>query len=1074
MLKRKTARRSAAPIFSDHAPPPGQTRREFLRNSGLAGLGLGAMAGGATRVVAQSETAPETAPGRSLHKTICQYCSVGCSLWAEVENGVWVGQEPAFESPVNQGTHCAKGAAMREVALGERRLKYPMKKVAGEWQRISWDQAISEISEKMLQIREKYGPDSVYWLGSAKYSNEQAYLFRKFAAYWGTNNVDHQARICHSTTVAGVANSFGYGAMTNTFNDIRNSKSIIIIGGNPAEAHPVSMLHVLNGKENGAKMIVVDPRFTRTARHADEYVRIRPGADVGFIWGLVKIILDNGWEDKEFLNQRVWGIDEIRAEVEKWTPEEVERVSGIAPEQTLRVARTLAENRPGTLIWCMGLTQSTIGSSKTRAASILQLVLGNIGKTGGGANIFRGHDNVQGATDLGVSCETLPAYYGLEEGAWKHWCRVWGTEYDWMQKRFGSKELMERSGMPLSRWMDAVLEDPANIEQPNAVKAMTFWGHAANSITRGPDQLKAMATVELLCVIDPYPTQVAAMVPKEDNVYLLPAATTAELHGSVTNSSRNVQWRDKVVEPLFESKTDYEITYRFAKAFGFADEMFKTIEVNGNEPVAESILREINRGTWTIGYTAQNPERLKLHMQHQDKFDSITMQGREDPVKGDYYCLPWPAWGTPEQRHPGTPILYDTSKSVAEGGLPFRARWGVEHEGSNLLAEDSFTKGSEIRDGYPEGTIGMLDALGWSKDLTDKEKIIIIGVGTGTFRLDMLDLDEDTAADRLTELESKITEEIAQSDARETSHDVDEAWQNGSSDEGNDGPGNSKDNGEGGKKGAGGEADNSQQQRPVRARFPDYPPQAITAIHAYLAANPQDQPDSQDLSVAEQIRRVNWKTDLSGGIQRVMIAHGLAPYGNGKARAVVWNFPDRVPRHREPLYTVRRDLLPEYQTYEDRRMWRLPILYRSIQDVDYSQEFPMILTSGRLVEYEGGGDETRSNIWLAEFQQQMFVEVNTEDALRLGVVDDTFVWVATPIGRIRVKALVTPRVGPGTVFLPFHFAGMWMGEDISDRYPDGARPFVIGEATNTVQTYGYDIVTQMQETKATICRIEKG
>ncbi len=153
-----------------------------------------------------------------------------------------------------------------------------MKIVDGEWQRISWDQAIGEITDKLQAIRNKNGADSVYWLGSAKFTNEASYLFRKFAAYWGTNNVDHQARICHSTTVAGVANTWGYGAQTNSYNDIRNAKTMIILGGNPAEAHPISMQHVLSGKEiNRANMIVIDPRFTRTAAHATEYVRIRSG-----------------------------------------------------------------------------------------------------------------------------------------------------------------------------------------------------------------------------------------------------------------------------------------------------------------------------------------------------------------------------------------------------------------------------------------------------------------------------------------------------------------------------------------------------------------------------------------------------------------------------------------------------------------------------------------------------------------------------------------------------------------------------------------------------------------------------
>ncbi|MCV5925095.1 molybdopterin-dependent oxidoreductase, partial [Escherichia coli] len=154
-----------------------------------------------------------------VKRTICSHCSVGCGIYAEVQNGVWTGQEPAFDHPFNAGGHCAKGAALREHGHGERRLKYPMKLENGKWKKLSWDQAIEEIGNKVMDIRKESGPDSVYFLGSAKHSNEQAYLFRKMASLWGTNNVDHQARICHSTTVAGEANTWGYGAMTNSFND---------------------------------------------------------------------------------------------------------------------------------------------------------------------------------------------------------------------------------------------------------------------------------------------------------------------------------------------------------------------------------------------------------------------------------------------------------------------------------------------------------------------------------------------------------------------------------------------------------------------------------------------------------------------------------------------------------------------------------------------------------------------------------------------------------------------------------------------------------------------------------------
>ena len=194
-----------------------------------------------------------------------------------------------FDSPLNLGAHCAKGASVREHGMHEHsmRLKTPMKLVNGKYQKISWDTAINEIGDKMLALKKESGPDAMFWVGSSKHSNEQSYLLRKFVSFWGTNNCDHQARICHSTTVAGVANTWGYGAMTNSYNDMQNTKCAMYIGSNAAEAHPVSMLHMLHAKETGAKMIVVDPRFTRTAAKADEYVRIRSGSDIAFLFGML-------------------------------------------------------------------------------------------------------------------------------------------------------------------------------------------------------------------------------------------------------------------------------------------------------------------------------------------------------------------------------------------------------------------------------------------------------------------------------------------------------------------------------------------------------------------------------------------------------------------------------------------------------------------------------------------------------------------------------------------------------------------------------------------------------------------
>ena len=274
----------------------------------------------------------------------------------------------------------------------------------------------------------------------------------------------------------------------------------------------------------------------------------------------------------------------------------------------------------------------------------------------------------------------------------------------------------------------------------------------------------------------------------------------------------------------------------------------------------------------------------------------------------------------------------------------FRANFGTERNGQNLLAEGVFSKGSEIKDGYPEFTADLLKKLGWWEDLTPEEK------------------------------------------------------------------------------------------KAAEGR--------------------------------------NWKTDLSGGIQRVAIKHGCAPFGNAKARCVVWNFPDPVPLHREPLYTPRYDLVSRYPTYADRQaFWRLPTRYRSIQSTDHSKKYPLAFISGRLVEYEGGGEETRSNAWLAKLQPEMFVEINPVDANNNGArTGATSGWKARRAG--------ASRCAPWS---PNEWGRVWCGPRFISAAGSRARtwwtatrpaaPYVRGEACNTATTYGYDSVTQMQETKGTLCRI---
>src|ERR687888_1573345 len=951
-------------------------RRTFLKRSGV-GVGAGAVATQLPfNIIERAEAKAETGK-LEVHRTVCTHCSVGCAIDAVTENGVWVRQEPVFDSPLNLGAHCAKGASVREHGMTQdsHRLKYPMKLAGGKWQRISWDQAYDEIANKLQAIRKESGPDALFLVGSSKHNNEQAQLLCKWARLWGSNNTDHQARICHSTTVAGLGQTWGYGAMTNSYNDEQNSKSLMFLGSNACEAHPVSMLHTLHAKENGCKVIVVDPRFTRTAAKADLYVRHRSGSDVAFLFGLLHQVFKNGWEDKEYIKNRVYGMDQVKKEVmEKWTPDKVTEVTGVPEEQLHEVAKILAENRPGFIIWAMGQTHHTNANAIVRASNILMLALGNVGRSGGGCNVYRGHDNVQGATDIGPNPDTLPGYYPVAvPGSWSHWAKVWNVDLDWLKKQYASEAMMAKPGMTVSRWIDGVMEKNDAIDQDPNLRAIIYWGHAPNSQTRGVEMLEAMKKLDLMVVIDPYPSASAAMFAKvrQDGAYLLPAATQFETEGSVTASNRSLQWRERVIEPLFESRTDQMIMYQLAGKLGFADQfigkkdgkqVLRLVKAKGgmDEPAIEDVLRnEINKGCWTIGYTGQSPERIQAHMRNMHVFDVKTTRARGGKdaktgydLTGDYFGLPWPCYGTAAIKHPGTPLLYDTHKHVMDGGHTFRALFGVEKDGINLLAEDGIaSKGSDITTGYPQFDHVLLKKLGWWDELTDEEK---------------------------KEAEGKT-----------------------------------------------------------------------------------------------------WANDLSGGIQRVSMKHGCSPFGNAKARAVVWNFPDAIPQHREPLYSPRPDLVEKYPTHDDVKVfWRLPTLYKSVQQKALKEEmckkYPLILTSGRIVEYEGGGDETRSNPWLAELQQENYVEINPKAAADRSIRNGEYVWVSTPSGaKIKVKAKVTEGIGPDTVFIPFHFAGWWQGEDMLPYYPEGAAPFVRGEAVNPATTYGYDRVTMMQESKTTLCQVAK-
>ena len=739
--------------------------------------------------------------------------------------------------------------------------------------------------------------------------------------------------------------------MTNHLGDIQNAKSIFIIGANPAVNHPVGFRHFLKAKENnGAKLIVVDPRYTRTAAKADYFAQIRPGTDIPFMYGMMNLIFENGWEDKKFIDDRTYGIDEIRKEAAKWTPEAVEDVTGVPAATLKEITEVYAKNRPGSVVWAMGLTQHTIGSSNTRIAPILQLVLGNMGVSGGGCNILRGHDNVQGASDMANAPDSLPGYYAKNEATWKYFAKMWQVDYEWLKGNYVKPEWMTKPGFTLARWWAGVL-DGKNGNDPvenagDSLKALIVIGNGITSTAQQVKVQEGLDGLELLVLLDPFVNDAGVITNKKDGVYLLPAATQFEGCGTVVATNRSGQWRSQVVEPLFESMPDHEILFELAKRIGFYDELTRTIrDSEGKIEWPEAATREIASIVKSIGLTGWTPERLKRHQANWDKFDEKTLMGKEGTeVAGEYYGLPWPCW---TEKHPGSPNLYDISRPVMQGGMGFRNRFGLEHNGVNQLAGDGSTPvGGAQSGGYPE----------IKKDNIEK----ILGI--------------------------TLTDEERE------------------------------------KMGA------------------------------------------------------TWATDGSGIIAEKCMEKGIAPYGNARARAVVWTFVDQIPQHREPLHTPRQDLAQKYPSFEDKpNHYRVFTKYKSLQlSKDFSKEFPINLITARLVNFSGAGMETRASMYLCRITPEMFADIHPELAAKHGIKDWDFVWIHSPEGtKIKVRARIVPSVKPDMIFLPFHWAGHMQGIDMTGNFPDGTKPYAVGESANTVTNYGYDIVTQIPETKGGLCRIEK-
>lgn len=745
-----------------------------------------------------------------------------------------------------------------------------------------------------------------------------------------------------------MANTFGYGGMSNHLGDMQFSKYILIIGANPAVNHPVGMVHILRAKEKGAKLVCIDPHFSKTAAKCDEFHRIRSGTDVAFAYGLINHIAKNNLADIPYLKERVYGYEEIFKEAENYPLEEVANITGIPAKDLAHIAEEMASAKPASLIWNQGQTQHTTGTNNTRILPILQLVMGNIGKVGGGVNILRGHDNVQGASDMGNLSDTLPGYYGLGEGPWKHFCKHWDIEYDWMLSRFKSKALMEKTGYALSTWRFGVIDEEnfAN-NGDTALKALVVIGNGISTTSVLDATKEALDKLELVVFIDPYVNDAAVITDRTDNLFLLPAASQMESSGSVAATNRAYQWRYKVMNPLFECKEDHDILFGLADKLGFKEEfqrsLYRIAKSEGRDEFIwpDDATTEMCQSIRSIALQGMSAKRLKDQCDNWHMFDKITLEGLGD-MKGSFYGLPWPCWS---EKHPGTPIMYDDTIPVMEGGMGFRVNWGTEApDGTSLLSERTLPNAQV--GGHPAITAANIESV-LGVTLSDEERAAVEGTTFATGTTNIL---------------------------------VDKA-----------------------------------------------------------------------------------------------LEAGLCPYGNGKARMVVWQWYDKMPKHREPLHSIRQDLVGKYPTFPDKKdHFRANVRYESEQNHDWLKDYPLNLLTGRLVAHMGTGTETRSAKYLAEIYHTMFVEIHPNTAFKLGINDGDNCWVYGVKGtKIFVKAKHSFRVDEGSVFLPQNFSGVYSGKSLLDRYPEGTKPYAIGEAASLVVGYGYDYNTACPETKSGLCRVEK-
>ncbi|HYF20816.1 MAG TPA: formate dehydrogenase subunit alpha [Ramlibacter sp.] len=498
--------------------------------------------------------------------SVCPYCGVGCLLTYNVRDGRIVSVD-GRDGPANHGRLCVKGRFGFDYVHHEQRLTKPLVRKAGvpkdparaprpgHWseafREATWDEALDLAAGGLKQLRDTHGPKALAGFGSAKGSNEEAYLFQKLVRTgFRSNNVDHCTRLCHASSVAALLEGVGSGAVSNQVNDVAHSDLILVIGSNPTGNHPVAATWMKNAARRGTKIVLADPRVTDLGRHAWRVLQFKADTDVAMLNALIHTVIDEGLADEAFVRERASNYEALRQNVKAYSPEAMAPICGIPAPVLREVAREFARARGAMILWGMGVSQHVHGTDNARCLIALATVTGQVGKPGSGLHPLRGQNNVQGASDAGLIPMMFPNYQRVDNPQAREWFeRFWNTPLD------------DRPGYTVVEIMHKALADDAD---PHKVRGMYIMGE--NPAMSDPDlnhARHALASLEHLVVQDIFMTETAWLAD-----VVLPATAWPEKTGTVSNTDRMVQMGRRALDPPGDARPDLWIIQELARRIG--------------------------------------------------------------------------------------------------------------------------------------------------------------------------------------------------------------------------------------------------------------------------------------------------------------------------------------------------------------------------------------------------------------------------------------------------------------------------------------------------------------------------